>query len=115
MEEEQRRNDALGAADPDLGTDILESIDGQPITNPFLIVKAQELRSIMNNKDKTYLEKKKFVEGESTLAQLEKKKYITQRKAPKRSSIPVITAHLEVEVVNLQNPPELVIVPLPVP
>ena len=81
-------------------------IDGREITNPYLLLKAQELRSLINDKDKTYLEKKKLVDGESDIPWHEKRKYVIERVAPKHSSIPIITAHLEADIVNMQDPPE---------
>lgn len=47
---------------------------------------------MITEKDKVYLEKKKFVEGEPDIKALEKRKYVIERDAPKHSKIPVITA-----------------------
>lgn len=102
-EQERLRIEQIAYVDTNLGTEILDTIDGRPITNPYLLLKAQELRSLINNKDKTYLEKKKLIDGESDIPRHEKWKYVIERVAPRHSSIP-ITAHLEADIVNMQDP-----------
>lgn len=77
----------------------------RPTTNPYLLLKDQELRSLLSSYDKTFLEKRIFDEEPDEenpwIPGLEKKKKVVKRDAPKHSTVPVLTAHLEHEVITL--------------
>jgi len=55
-------------------------------------------------------QKQEFEKQKGVVSKYEKAKKVTGRDEPKHSSLPVVMIQTEKEVINLQNPPEQVVV-----
>ena len=110
-----RRIEGIAAIDRQKGERILDSVSFETITNPYLLVKREEKRTVFTDSQETSHLKSEFEKKKRVLETLEKQKLVTGRKEPAHSSKPVTLLSTETETIHLQNPPEQLTIPVPVP
>lgn len=92
---------AIGAIDESLGQEILDSVNLKIMTNPYLMVKRGQKDTKIYDSESAGHTKTEFDKGKSTISKIEKMKQVIGWEEPKHSSLPVVKAHTEIEVVNL--------------